>query len=110
MVLPVWEDGLGVNRDEFYRIARFYNITTSADVTDAAGETRNGELSLPLGSKPTAFGCDLPEKTLRDSLKTITFTLKNSAGNDIPGDVTYTVSGVDGTFTAKANTVLLRDF
>ena len=104
MVLPVWEDGLGVNRDEFYRIARFYNITTSADVTDAAGETRNGELSLPLGSKPTAFGCDLPEKTLRDSLKTITFTLKNSAGNDIPGDVTYTVSGVDGTFTAKANT------
>ena len=30
--------------------------------------------------------------------------MRNSAGNDIPGDVTYTVSGVDGTFTAKANT------
>ena len=103
MVLPVWEDGCGVSSEEYYRIARFYNITTEADVTDMAGETHNGELSLPLGSKPTAFGCDLPEKTLRDSLKTITFTLKNSAGNDIPGDVTYTVSGVEGTFTAKAN-------
>lgn len=104
MVLPKWEDtDMDIDRDEFYRIARFYNFTAKADVTDQGGETRSGELTLPLGSKPTAFGCEMPAKTLRDSLKTIRFTLKNSAGNDIPGDVTYTVSGVNGTFTAKAN-------
>ena len=104
MVLPKWEDDdMGIGRDDFYKIARFYNFTAKADVTDQAGETRGGELTLPLGSKPTAFGCDMPDKTLRDSLKTLRFTLKNSAGNDIAGDVTYTVSGVSGTFTAKAN-------
>ena len=104
MVLPKWEDDdMGIGRDDFYKIARFYNFTAKADVTDQAGETRGGELTLPLGSKPTAFGCDMPDKTLRDSLKTLRFTLKKSAGNDIAGDVTYTVSGVSGTFTAKAN-------
>lgn len=104
MLLPVWEEGCGVTLDVYKRMARFYNIIAEADVTDVAGESHEGQLSLPLGSKPTAFGCDFPEKTLRDSLKTVTFTLRNSAGNDIPGDVTYTVSGIDGTFTAKANT------
>lgn len=104
MLLPVWEEGCGVTLDVYKRMARFYNIIAEADVTDVAGESHEGQLSLPLGSKPTAFGCDVPEQMLRDSLKTVTFTLRNSAGNDIPGDVTYTISGVDGTFTAKANT------
>lgn len=103
MVLPVWAEGLGVSRENFYRIPRFYNIVAEADVTDQAGESHNGSLSLPLGSKATAFDCNMPEKTLRDSLKTIRFTLKNSAGNDIPGDVVYTVSGIDGEFKAKVN-------
>ena len=104
MVLPKWEKtDTGASPDGSYRIARFYNFTVEADVTDQAGETHNGELTLPLGSKPTAFDCNMPSKSLRDSLKTLKFTLKNSAGNDIPGDVTYTVSGVSGTFTAKAN-------
>ena len=104
MLLPVWEEGCGVTLDVYKRMARFYNIIAEADVTDVAGESHEGQLSLPLGSKPTAFGCDVPEQTLRDSLRTVTFTLRNSAGNDIPGDVTYTISGVDGTFTTKANT------
>ena len=103
MLLPVWEEGTGLTEDEYRRISRFYNIITEADVTDIAGETQNGRLSLPLGSKPVAFALRMPDKTLRDSLKTITFTLKNAAGNDIDGDVTYTVSGIGGTFTAKAN-------
>lgn len=104
MTLPVWEENCGVTLDVYKRMARFYNIITEADVTDAAGESHEGTISLPFGSKPTAFGCALSGQTLRDSLKTVTFTLKNAAGNDIPGDVTYTVSGIDGTFTAKANT------
>lgn len=104
MTLPVWEENCGVTLDVYKRIARFYNIITEADVTDVAGESHEGFISLPLGSKSTAFDCEFPEKTLRDSLKTVTFTLRNAAGNDVDGDVTYTVSGVDGTFTAKANT------
>ena len=105
MLLPKGEDGIApLSQAGYYRAPRFYNIVVEADVTDLAGETRNATLSLPLGDKPAALGCDLPEKTLRDSLTTVTFTLKNTAGNDIPGDVTYTVSGVEGTFTAKANT------
>lgn len=104
MTLPVWEENCGVTLDVYKRIARFYNIITEADVTDVAGESHEGTISLPLGSKSTAFDCEFPEKTLRDSLKTVTFTLRNAAGNDVDGDVTYTVSGIDGTFTAKANT------
>ena len=105
MLLPEWESGVTpLQQADYYRAPRFYDIMVEADVTDLAGETRSGKLSLPLGSKPAALGCDVPEKVLRDSLKTITFTLKNAAGNDISGDVTYTVSGMEGTFTAKANT------
>ena len=104
MQLPVWEESIGISKDDYYRIARFYNIVTEADVTDMAGESHNGEISLPLGNKPTSFACDVPEQTLRDSLKTIIFSLKNSAGNNIDGDVTYTVSGIYGTFSAKTNT------
>ena len=76
IVLPKWEDtGDDGGNDVDYRVPRFYNFTVKADVTDQAGETHNGELTLPLGTKPTAFGCEMPSKTLRDSLKTITFTL-----------------------------------
>lgn len=103
MLLPVWEEGTGIHKEDYYRIARFYNIVTEADVTDVAGESHEGSISLPLGSKPTSLSCDIAAQTLRDSLKTVTFSLKNSAGNNIDGDVTYTVSGIDGTFTAKAN-------
>ncbi len=96
------KDGGNVVYDS-WRIARFYNIVAEADVTDQSGETRSAELSLPLGSKPTAFACDLPKKFVRDSLKTITFTLKNSAGKDIDGTVRYYVDGSFNAFTARTN-------
>ena len=58
IVLPKWEDtGDDGGNDVDYRVPRFYNFTVKADVTDQAGETHNGELTLPLGTKPTAFGC-----------------------------------------------------
>lgn len=80
---------------------RFLNFEVSADVTDVSGETRNGETMLPLSSRATAFSCDLPAKIERDSLKTITFSYKNNAGEDIPGDVTYWIDAAQ--YSCKAN-------
>lgn len=86
-----------------YRPARFYTITAMADVTDVAGETRSGQLALPLGNKAVLFDCQMPEKTERDSLKTITFVLKNAAGKDVDGDVTWRVDN-SAAYSARANT------
>ena len=79
MVLP--EDAHGTRM--------FYNFTVLADVTNASGETHNGSLSLPLGTRPTAFSADLADKTLADSLKQITFHLRNAAGNPVNAEVRY---------------------
>ncbi len=103
MLLPDDEDDDEEDGISPYKMpARFYTITASADVTDAGGETQHGSLALPLGSKPTFFACDMPEKTERDSLKTIRFILKNAVGKDIEGDIRYSVDGSD-VYTAQAN-------
>ena len=81
----------------------FYDIVAEVMVTDIGGESHEGELRLPIGNRSTAFACDLPEKSLRDSLKTVTFTYKNMAGNDIPGSVRYWIDGHQTPFTARAN-------
>ncbi len=78
----------------------FYNFTVQADVTNASGETRNGSLTLPLGTRPTAFGADLPERTLADSLKQITFHLRNAAGNPVSAAVKYYIDNDSHTQTA----------
>ncbi len=104
MVLPEWSgDESALNKSAYERLTRIYTITASAEVTDQSGETRSGELALTLSNKPTAFSCDLPEKIVRDSLKTITFMLKNAAGADIDGAVSYTVDGSFNAFTARTN-------
>lgn len=72
---------------------RFYQFVAEAVVTDQGGESHEGSITLPLGTKTTAFGCDLPEMKVRDSLRTLTFTYKNAAGQDIPGQVTYSFDG-----------------
>ncbi len=111
MVLPSWAgNDSGISLYDFNRISRFYNIVAEADVTDQSGETRSGELILPLSNKSTAFGLDLSEKIVRDSLKTIKFTLKNAAGNDIEGDVRYYIDGSQTAFTAKANHITKIDW
>ena len=81
---------------------RYFNFDITADVTDVAGETRHGETSLPLSDYPTMLTCDIPEKSLRDSLKTITFAYRNNAGEPIDGTVTYTID--NNSYTCKANT------
>lgn len=71
----------------------FYRFVTVVDVTDAAGETHAGEMSLPLGRKSFSFYFSVPEKQLKDSLQNVTFVLKNAAGNDMAGKVSYTIDG-----------------
>lgn len=81
---------------------RYFNFDITADVTDIAGETRHGETSLPLSDYPTMLTCNIPEKSLRDSLTTITFAYRNNAGEPIDGTVTYTID--NNSYTCKANT------
>lgn len=76
----------------YYRPALFYNFNVEAKVTDVAGETREGLISLPLGTKATAFASNMPDKVLRDSLKEITFSYLNAAGKPIDGQVRYAIA------------------
>ncbi|MGN1229472.1 MAG: alpha-2-macroglobulin family protein [Prevotella sp.] len=64
-------------------VRRFYNFTVEADVTDISGETHSGEMSIPLGSRPTAISSSVTDKELGDSLKSVTVYLKNQAGIDV---------------------------
>lgn len=104
MVLPAWvETEGGIDERTFNSIARFYTVTAEADVTDQAGETRSGQLTLPLGNKPAALSTTLPERILRDSLKTIRFVYKNMAGVDIDDNVRYYIDGSFNAFKARTN-------
>lgn len=88
------------------RIYRYYNFDIDAKVTDVGGESHEGQLSLPLGTHPTALSCDLPDKIQRDSLKSVTFKRVNAAGKVIAGDVRWKISSKtdDGSWlTVKAN-------
>ena len=79
-------DGLG-------RHSMFYNFVVEADVTDQAGETHHGTLSLPLGNKSTTLGCDLPEQVRADQMPSVTFHRRNAAGKEIPGMIRYRIDG-----------------
>ena len=69
----------------------FYNFVVHADVTDQAGETHAGEMSLPLGNRKTAFSVDMPEKMLAEKPTDITFHLRNAAGMDISANLRYRI-------------------
>ena len=71
----------------------FYNFIVTADVTDAAGETHSGQLSLPLGNRKTALSVDMSDKMLLDANPMMTFHLRNAAGNDIDAAVRFRIDG-----------------
>ena len=79
--------------DDFMRIARFFNFDVSAVVTDISGESHAGEMSLPLGTKPTAFSVDMPKRIEADSLKTVTFNYRNASGMPIASNLKYRIDG-----------------
>ena len=71
----------------------FYTFMVTADVTDTAGETRSGQLSLPLGNRKTALTVDLQEKILADEKPEVTIHLLNAAGQDIKAQAQYQIDG-----------------
>ena len=75
------------------RHTMFYNFVVTADVTDQAGETRQGRLSLPLGNRSSVLTTDLPLKVQREQLPAVAFHWRNAAGNDISATVRYQVDG-----------------
>ncbi|MBQ2949565.1 MAG: alpha-2-macroglobulin [Prevotella sp.] len=72
-------------------VSRMYHFNVSAHVTDVSGETQQGEMTLPLGTKPVMLSCSLGDQVLADTLKGFTFTLHNAAGNEIDGEVKYCI-------------------
>ena len=69
----------------------FYQFVVKADVTDAAGETHDGQLSLPLGNRKQALSVNMADKMLLDDQPTATFHLLNAAGKDIDAEVSYRI-------------------
>lgn len=76
---------------DFMRIARFFNFEVSAIVTDISGESHEGVMSLPLGTKPTILTVNLPKRIETDSLKTVTFAYRNASGMPISSRVKYRI-------------------
>ena len=94
MVYPEDED----EDDDLY-----YDFDIDAEVTDMAGETHEGQTSLPLSNRTAILTSNLPDKSLRDSLRTVTFSYKNLLGEEIEGTVKYRFD--KGAWkTTKANT------
>ena len=78
-------------KNDFMRIARFFNFDVSAVVTDISGESHEGEMSLPLGTRSTAFSVDMPKRIEVDSLKTMTFAYRNASGMPISSQLKYRI-------------------
>ena len=78
-------------KNDFMRIARFFNFTVSAVVTDISGESHEGVMSLPLGTKPTILTVNLPKRIEADSLKTVTFAYRNASGMEIASHLKYRI-------------------
>ena len=75
----------------FMRIARFFNFEVSAIVTDISGESHEGVMSLPLGTKSTILTVNLPKRIETDSLKTVTFAYRNASGMPIFSRLKYRI-------------------
>lgn len=80
-----------VDMSEFMRQARFFNFEVSAIVTDISGESHEGVMSLPLGTKPTILTVNLSKRIETDSLKTVTFAYRNASGMPISSRLKYRI-------------------
>ena len=81
----------GADMSDFMRQARFFNFEVSAIVTDISGESHEGVMSLPLGTKPTILTVNLPKRIETDSLKTVTFAYRNASGMPISCRLKYRI-------------------
>ena len=98
MILP--EENVGISP---YSNWGFYEITAQATVTNIAGETRIGEISLPLSHKATAFSIEMPSIIQVENFKSIKFIFKNNAGKELSGVVRYSIDDNKFNFNAETN-------
>ena len=98
MILP--EENVGISP---YSNWGFYEITAQATVTNIAGETRIGEISLPLSHKATAFSIEMPSIIQVENFKSIKFIFKNNAGKELSGVVRYSIDNNKFNFNAETN-------
>ena len=87
---------------DFMRQARFFNFEVSAIVTDISGESHEGVMSLPLGTKPTILTVNLPKRIETDSLKTVTFAYRNASGMPISSRLKYASSSASSSLVWKS--------
>ena len=93
----VYPEGLRINGSVYY------DFDVNAKVTDMAGETHEGQTSLPLSNRKALLTSNLPGKSLRDSLQCVTFSYKNLLGEEVASTVKYRFD--NGAWkTAKTNT------
>lgn len=71
----------------------FFNFDVKATVTDVAGESHEASASIPLSDRTTLLEVNLPDRVLRDSLQTITFSYRNLQGEPIAATVSYRFDG-----------------
>ena len=84
---------------------QFFTFEVRADVTDVAGETHRGEISLSLGNRKTAFGCTLDKQILIDEEPKFSFTYYNASGFEVDSLVSYRID--EGEWqTVRTNTQL----
>lgn len=82
---------------------RFYRIVVEASVTDQGGETHEGSISLPISRKLTAFNFTVPSVMEREKMDKVWFELVNGAGDEVDGEVTYTIDDDPHVYMAKTN-------
>lgn len=92
---------MGTQSDE--SSPRYYNFVVEADVTDQSGETRHGSMSIPLGTKATAFGIEMPSRIEKKSQPGILFDYRNMAGDKLEAEVRYYVDGSDKPVIVPSN-------
>ncbi len=89
--------------------AAFFNFDINAIVTDMSGETHEARTSLPLSNRNAMLSSNLPDKTLSDSLKSVTFAYKNLLGEEVDAIVKYKFD--NGTWKeAKTNSTVALDY
>ena len=87
-----------------YRSPQFYRIVAEVVVTDQAGESHDGECSMPISNREKAFSFTMPKNIERGQTEPVTFHLRNLVGNPVDGEVTYTIDDHEDRYTVKANT------
>ena len=82
LVVPEDEQDLESRRQNYRFVAR-------AAVTDLAGETHEGELSVLLNRKPVQMSCNLSGKMLAEEADSLRFYVKNASGREIDVPVSF---------------------